>query len=286
MGEAAELERARTLLFERRSRRPRPGLDDKVLTEWNSHWVAALAEAGVALGRPDWIEAAEATASFLLASLRRDDGRWMRSWQVDAGARHLAFAGDHAALVDAFTRLGEATGRRRWFDAATDTADAMLTLFWDTTNGGLFTTGSDGERLVTRDKDIQDGAIPSANSTAALALLRLHALTGDGYLRDRAEDILRLVGPLAREAPAGFGVLLAALDLHHRGTTEIVVAGDRPDLLEVIRERHLPSAVVAWGERFDSPLWEGRVDGAAYVCRGHTCELPARDAETLRGQHA
>ena len=257
-----------------------------MLTEWNSHWVAALAEAGVALGRPDWIEAAEATASFLLASLRRDDGRWMRSWQVDAGARHLAFAGDHAALVDAFTRLGEATGRRRWFDAATDTADAMLTLFWDTTNGGLFTTGSDGERLVTRDKDIQDGAIPSANSTAALALLRLHALTGDGYLRDRAEDILRLVGPPAREAPAGFGVLLAALDLHHRGTTEIVVAGDRPDLLEVIRERHLPSAVVAWGERFDSPLWEGRVDGAAYVCRGHTCELPARDAETLRGQLA
>ena len=281
-----EIEQARTLLFERRSRRPRPGLDDKVLTEWNAHWVSALAEAGSALGRPEWIEAAEATASFLLSSLRRDDGRWLRSWQADAGARHLAFAGDHAALVDAFTRLAEATGRRRWIDAAVDTAERMLTLFWDDENGGLFTTGTDGERLVARDKDIQDGAIPSANSTAALALLRLHALTGDEALRARAEDILRLVGPLAREAPAAFGVLLAALDLQHRSTTEIVVAGDRPDLLEVVRAQFLPDAVVAWGERFESPLWDGRTDDAAYVCRGHTCELPARDVETLRSQLA
>lgn len=281
-----QIERARTLLFEHRARRPRPGLDDKVLTEWNAHWVSALAEAGAAMGRPEWIEAAEATASFLLTSLRRDDGRWLRSWQVDAGARHLAFAGDHAALVDAFTRLAEATGRRRWIDAAADTAERMLTLFWDDANGGLFTTGTDGERLVAKDKDIQDGAIPSANSTAALALLRLHALTGDEALRTRAEDILRLVGSLAREAPAGFGVLLAALDLHHHSTIEIVVAGDRSDLLAVVREHFLPDAVVAWGERFASPLWDGRADGAAYVCRGHTCELPARDVETLRSQLA
>jgi len=278
------VEAARAALLEARGRRPRPGLDDKVLTEWNGHWVAALAEAGFALGRADWVDAAVATAEFLLTSLRRDDGRWLRSWQADAGARHLAFAADHAALVDAFTRLAEATGQRRWLDEARLVADAMLELFWDDEHGGLLTTGRDGEQLVARDKDLQDGAVPSANSTAAVALQRLAALTGDEHLRERAAAILRLTGPLAGQAPTAFGVLLAALDLHHTGTTEVVVAGERPDLLDVVRRRWLPNGVLAWGERHPSPLWEGREDGRAYVCRSYTCQLPATTREELAAQ--
>ena len=280
----AGIEQARAALFEGRATRPRPGLDDKVLTEWNAHWVAALAEAGAALGRQDWIDSAAATGDFLLRSLRRDDGRWLRSWQADTGAKHLAFAGDHAALVDAFTRLAEATGERRWLAEARTAADAMLELFWDPDQGGLFTTGVDGEQLVARDKDLQDQALPSANSTAAVALLRLAALTDERHLADRAADILRLSGDLAGRVPSAFGVLLAAIDLHHEGTTEIVVAGDRPDLVEVVRRRWLPNAVLAWGERYDSPLWEGRDDGRAYVCRSYACQLPATTPEELAAQ--
>jgi len=280
------IESARQALFDARATRPRPGLDDKVLTEWNAHWVAALAEAGFALDRPDWVDSAVATAEFLLASLRRADGRWLRSWQADSGAKHLAFAADHAALVDAFTRLAEATGQARWLDEARAVADAMLELFWDHDQGGLFTTGTDGEQLVARDKDLQDNAVPSANSTAAVALLRLAALTGDDRYRGPAVGILRLVGRLAAQAPSGFGVLLAALDLHHAGTTEVVVAGDRPELVDVVRRRWLPNAVLAWGERYDSPLWEGRDDGTAYVCRDYTCGLPADSPERLEQQLA
>ncbi len=283
---SAELEAARRRLLEARSRRPRPGLDDKVLTEWNAHWVAALAEAGAALGRSDWIDDAEETAEFLFASLRRDDGRWLRSWQADTGAKHLAFAADHAALVDACTRLAEATGRARWIERARAVASTMLELFWDLDQGGLFTTAKDGEQLVARDKDLQDNAVPSANSTAAVALLRLAALTGDERLRRPAEGILRLTGRLAGDAPGGFGVLLAALDLHHNGATEIVVAGDRPDLLDVVRSRWLPNAVLAWGERYDSPLWEGRDDGRAYVCQNYACGLPASTPDDLAAQLA
>jgi len=278
------IERARQALLAHRAARPRPGLDDKVLTEWNAHWVSALAEAGTALDRPDWVDSAVETARFLQRELRRDDGRWLRSWQADTGAKHLAFAADHAALVDAFTRLAEATGEAAWIDDARAVADAMVELFWDAEQGGLFTTGADGERLVTRDKDLQDGALPSANSTAALALLRLGALTGADHDRRHAEDILRLVGGLAARAPAAFGTYLAALDLHHTGTTEVVVAGDRPDLLDVVRRRWLPTAVVAWGERYDSPLWEGRDDGRAYVCRQYACGLPASTPEELAAQ--
>ena len=278
------IDRARTALFEARATRPRPGLDDKVLTEWNAHWVAALAEAGFALERPDWVDAAVETAEFLLASLRRDDGRWLRSWQAETGAKHLAFAGDHAALVDALTRLAEATGEARWLTEARAVADAMLELFWDHDHGGLFTTGTDGEQLVTRDKDLQDQALPSANSTAAVALLRLAALSGEARHRDAATSILRLGGDLAARVPSAFGVLLSAVDLHGNGTTEVVVTGDRPDLVDVLRHRWLPNGVFAWGERTDSPLWAERPDGQAYVCQGHACRMPASSPEELTAQ--
>ena len=277
---------ARARLLAARSERVRPGLDDKVLTEWNGLMLAVLAEAAAAAGRDDWRDAAVTTGEFLVRELRRDDGRWLRSWQADGGARHLAYAADHAALVDAFTRLYEATGEARWIAEARSTADAMVELFWDGERGGLFTTGADAERLVTRNKDLMDNATPSANSLAAVGLLRLAALTGEDAYRDRAEDILRLAGPLATRHPTAFGHLLAAVDIERSGLDEVVVAGDRPDLVAEVQRRYLPNAVLAWGERFPSPLWEGREDGRAYVCRNYACRLPAADAATLGAQLA
>jgi uncharacterized protein len=297
------IEEARARLFAARERRVRPGVDDKVLTEWNGLMLAALAEAAAATGRRDWLDAAIGTGEFLLRSLRREDGRWLRSWQADGHAsrshgpsgrrsgdhvsgraRHLAYAADHAALVDAFVRLAEATGQARWLDAASSTADALLDLFWDEDRGGLFTTGSDAERLVARNKDLMDNATPSANSLAAVALLRLAALTGDERYRDRADRILRLAGSLATQHPTAFGHLLAAVDLAVDGIDEVVVAGDRPDLVTVVQGRFLPGAVLAWGERYASPLWEGRDDGRAYVCRNYACQLPAEDPDALAAQ--
>ncbi|HKY67322.1 MAG TPA: AGE family epimerase/isomerase, partial [Acidimicrobiales bacterium] len=271
-------------LFDAREARVRPGLDDKVLAEWNGLMLSVLAEAAAATGRDDWRAAAVANGEFLLRELRRDDGRWLRSWQVDGGARHLAFAADHAALVDAFTRLAEATGEARWIAAATETADALLDLFWDPQHGGVFTTGVDAEQLITRNKDVMDNATPGANSLAAVALLRLAALTGEQRYRNHADQILRLAGPLAARQPTAFGHLLVAIDLAVHGVDEIVVAGDRSDLVAVAHRTFLPRAVLTWGERYDSPLWQGRADGAAYVCRDYTCGLPAGDVDTLVAQ--
>jgi uncharacterized protein YyaL (SSP411 family) len=279
----AEVEGARARLFEAREQRVRPGLDDKVLTEWNALWLATLAEAAFATGRTDWLDDAERLGEFLLRALR-PDGRWLRSWQVDGGARHLAFASDHAALVDAFTRLAEATGDARWLREAVGTAEAMLELFWDDEHGGLFTTGHDAEALVARQKDFQDNAVPSANSQAAVALLRLTSLTGDARWLDRAEAILRLFGRYAKSHPMGFALLLQAVERHQAGSAEVVVAGDRPDLVDELRARYLPGVVLAWGERWDSPLWADRVDGRAYVCKDFTCQLPAEDPAALGAQ--
>jgi uncharacterized protein YyaL (SSP411 family) len=279
-----EVEAARQQLFEARATRVRPGLDDKVLTEWNAYLVASLAEAGAAADEPAWVAAAVETAEFLLANLRREDGRWLRAWQADAGARHLAYATDHGALVDAFTRLAEATGEARWIAEARAAADALIELFWDEEHGGVFTTGHDADALIARPKDLMDNATPGANGLAAVGLLRIAALTGDERYRDHGEAVVRLLGEMAVAHPTAFGHALAAVDLLARGTTEVVVAGDRPDLLAEARAGFHPTAVLAWGERYDSPLWEGREDGRAYVCQGYACRLPASTVDELHAQ--
>ncbi len=289
------VERARRALFDAREQRLRPGLDDKVLTEWNGLMLSALAEAAAATGNRDWLDAAVATGEFLLGQLRDGDGRWYRSWQADPAdpgsgrRRHLAYAADYAAVLDAFTRLGEATGNARWIDEARVVADGLIDLFWDDERDGVFTTGRDAEALVTRPKDLLDNATPSANSLAALGLLRLGALTGETRYDDRAAAVLRLLGQAGARHPTALGHLLGALDFYHQGAVEIAVVGDRPDLVEVVTARYRPNAVLAWGEPYDSPLWasrdagpEGR--GQAYVCRNFACQAPVSTVEDLRAQ--
>jgi uncharacterized protein YyaL (SSP411 family) len=271
-------------MFDAREQRVRPGLDDKVLTEWNAMFVASLAEAGAAMSRPDWVMAAEETGDFLLASMRQpDDGRWLRSWQ-GGRARHLAYAADYAWLVEAFTRLAEATGRARWIGAARDVADDMLRLFWDSEAGGLFTVGHDAEQLIVRSKDLTDGATPAANSVAASSLLRLAALTGEQSYADRADAVLRLVAETLHEHPTAFTQLMGAVDLVVSGATEIAVVGARPDMVTAVQSRYLPNAVLAWGEPYASPLWEGRSPDRAYVCRNYACQAPVTSVDELLEQ--
>ena len=280
------IEAARQRLFEAHEQRPRPGLDDKVLTEWNGLMISALAEAGMLLGRPDWIDAAVEAGDFLRLEMRRPNGRWFRSWHAagDPPARHHTLAADHAALIDAFTRLGEATGEARWISEATQVADVLLDHFWDVDHGGLFTTPDDGEQLVARQKDLFDSATPSANSLAAVALYRLAALTGEIRFANHGDRILQLIGSVVDEAPGAFSNALAAADLHLRGITEVAVVGDRLDLVEVVSARWRPDVVLAWGEPYDSPLWAGREAGLAYVCRNYACQAPQATAEGLLAQ--
>jgi uncharacterized protein len=280
------IESARQRLFAAREQRPRPSRDDKALTEWNALMVSALTEAGWLMGRPDWIAAAAETAEFLRTELRREDGRWLRSWFAGGNppARHDALAADHACLVDAFIRLGEATGEAHWIAEARAVADVMLDHFWDVDRGGLFTTPDDGEALVARQKELFDNATPSANSTAAVALYRLAALTGERRYANHADRIMQLIAAVVDQAPAAFSHALAAAELRRSGITEVAIAGDRQDLLDVVGERWRPDVVVAWGERYDSPLWDGRTDGLAYVCRDYACQAPQDTPEGLRAQ--
>jgi uncharacterized protein YyaL (SSP411 family) len=283
------IEEARRALLDRRNQRARPGLDDKVLTEWNAMAIAALAEAGAVLGQPRWLSEAQSLGAFLIDQLRRDDGRWLRSWQ-GGKARHLGYASDYVWLVEAFTRLAEATGQAGWIFQARQSADNLIELFWDQNINAFATTGLDAEALIARPVDTQDGALPAANSVAATALIRLSALTGDGSYRDRATAVLESMNAALSAAPVAFTGLVAAAYLAGTPMTEVVVTGERPDLLGAYRSRYLPDSVLAWGQAYDSPLWEGRtgpeLEGLAFVCRNYTCRAPVSEASQLAAELA
>jgi uncharacterized protein YyaL (SSP411 family) len=278
-----DIEQARRRLLERRSARPRPGLDDKVLTEWNCMAVAALAYAGRSLDQPSWVVAATETAELLLKELRDGTGRWLRSWSPGAaGPRPLACSADYAWLVEAFTLLSEATGEARWIGEARAAADSLVELFWDQRSGGFFTTGNDAEQLIARMKDIHDGAVPSANATAALALARLGELTGERRYEDVAQATVRALGPARAISPAAFAGTAVAADYLSGPRRQVVVASTDQTLVRPVWARYLPGTVLAWGEPYGSPLWQGRDDAAAagsvFVCEGYTCRLPVREA--------
>jgi uncharacterized protein YyaL (SSP411 family) len=250
--------------------------------------LSTLAEAALLFDEPAWLDAALRNADFLLKELRAPNGRWHRSWHQDGSprARHAALAADLAALVDAFTRLGEASGQRRWTSDAIEVADQLLDFHWDPELGGLHTTANDGERLVVRQKDLLDNATPSANSLAAAALLRLAAITGEQRFANHADRILQLLDPVMRRAPSAAGNALAALHQRLVGPSELVIPGALGQFGEVVREAWRPNIVLAWGEQDDSALFAGRSVGSAYLCTGNVCMTPSRDAATLRSQLA
>jgi uncharacterized protein YyaL (SSP411 family) len=250
-----------------------------VITEWNAMMLSTIAEAASLMGRADWLEAALLNGEFLVNNLRDENGEWKRSWH-DSGspeARHHALAADISHLVDAFTRLGEASGQAKWILFAREAADDLLDNYWDNERGGVFTTPKTGETLIVRQKDVMDNATPSANSTAANALYRLAALSGEEKYAQHADDILRLLSRISTSAPTAFSNLLNAVHLRYVGTTEVVITGSRSDLLREFNKRWIPTAVIAWGETYDSPLFANRKPDLAYVCKKYACMSPSSD---------
>ena len=284
-GRPERLDDWRRSLYEVRSQRVWPGLDDKRLTSWNALMISALAEAGAVLERPDYLEAAGRCAEFVLGSLRDADGRLLRTWK-DGQAKLNAYLEDHAYLLEALLTLYEASFDPRWFAEARALADAMIERFADEENGGFFETSSDHEELLARRKDLEDHPIPSGNASAAYGLLRLAALTGEHDYAERGVGVLRLVHELASEHPQAFGHLLQAMDFHLAPVKEVALVGEDPSALaRVVRARFRPHLVLAGGEADGVPLLQDRppVDGrpAAYVCESFACKAPVTEPEEL-----
>jgi uncharacterized protein YyaL (SSP411 family) len=289
----AGLDAARAALLAERAERVPPGLDDKRLCSWNALAIAALAEAGAVLGRPDYLDAAAACAEFIFGSMRDEEtGHLLRTYK--GGRAHLnAYLEDHAFLVEALLTLYEAGFDPRWFKEARALAESMIKRFGDADRGGFFTTSTDHESLIARRKEVGDHPIPSGQSSAALGLLRLAALSGEARFADRAAGVFALFGEPMISHPDSFAHLLRALDFHLASKREVALVGQDFSALEaIVRSEFRPNVVVAAGPAgaVEPPLLDARTEiggePAAYVCEGFTCNLPVTDPTALEKELA
>ena len=273
-------------LYERREERPKPARDDKAVTAWNGLAIAALAEAGRYLDRPEWIDSARRCAEFVLGPLSASNGRLYRTYRAGV-AKHTGFLDDYADVAHGLYELHVATGDLRWLEESCRLVTLAVELFADEERGGFFRSPVDGEQLVARTKDLDDHPTPSGNSMLAHVLLRLSRIYGDDELERRAVAVLRLLVNGFRRSPGAFGWGLCALDLHLSPRHELAIAGAPDD--EVARgalSTWAPNVVVAFGPSDDVPLLAGkdRVDGkpAVYRCEQFACQAPVTDPAQVR----
>ena len=285
--DAERFERVRTALLAARLTRPQPGRDDKVVTAWNGLAITALAEASVALDRPEFLDAATQCARGLV-NLHLVDGRLRRASLGGKVGDSAAILEDHAALATGLLALYQLTGQASWLDSATSLLDVALDHFTDPDQPGRwFDSADDAEQLMVRPADPLDGATPSGASLIAEALaLAAHLAPADRYAQ-AADATLASASPiLARLARSG-GHWLAVAEATVRGPIQIAVACDpeRSELLAAARSLAPGGAVVIGGPVNSTELLldRDRVNNsdAAYVCRGRVCDLPVTTADQL-----
>ena len=290
----------RAALLNARAKRTRPGRDDKIVAAWNGLAIAALAEAGLALGRADFISVATEAAE-LLAGLHVADGRLTRTSKDGVASDTAGVLDDYGSVAEGLIALASATaaapgsteaeGPARWLGLAGQLLDTALARF-GTGTGGFYDTAEDSERLIYRPIDIADGPSPSGTFAVAAALLSYGALTGSANYRDAATSALSSVADLAARFPRAAGWGLAAAEAALSGPVEIAVAGspsaERAQLHLTAFLAAPPGAVIVCGEGDDAgiPLLTGRKTqddrASAYVCRNFTCRAPVFAADELR----
>lgn len=281
-------------LLEARNRRPRPHLDDKILTAWNGLMISAFARAGAALAEQPYTEAAVRAAAFVLEHLY-DEGTGILQRRYRAGEAAIpGFLDDYAFMAQACLDLYESTFELPWLTRAIRLTETMRELFEDAAAGGFYSTQAGDPSLVMRMKDDYDGAEPSGNSVAVLNLLRLASMTGRAELRASAERALEAFSGRLMTAPVAAPQMLAAYEFSQAPPREIVIVGEKssPDtlaLLKLLHARFLPNAVsllVDSGEARrllssgNPAIAEMReLDGraAAFVCENYACRLPVSD---------
>ena len=304
----AALARARQTLFDERSRRPRPHLDDKVITAWNGLMIAAFARAARTLvespRRAEWRSAAERAARWVKQTLWRGADRNLLRRFRDGEAAIDAFCEDYAYLAWGALELFQATGDPEWLSWAIDLTDAQISRFYDERDGGWFsTTGADASVLL-RMKEDYDGAEPAAASVSVRNLITLGDITSEARFRERAGRTLERYGPEIGRAVRVMPLMVANIVLWHGGGTQVVVvgdpaAGDTHALEAVVARHYLPWAVTlslpgsasggaALGERLPWLASMAARDGraAAYVCDHFTCQAPVTDPAALAEQLA
>ena len=287
------IDRLKPLVYEARSQRVPPGLDDKILTAWNGMMISAMAEGARVLGENKYLEAGEEAADFLLRTMRRPDNGLYRTYRL--GKAHLnACLDDYACLAEGLIDLYEAGAHEGYLDEAVRLAERIIADFSDTEHGGFFTTAKDHESLIVRSREGPDGATPSGNAVAAMVLARLSFHYARDEFRTAATNAIRAYGRQIARYPRAFAKSLSVVDLLLNGPVELALVGTQGEsryeaLRAEVNRHYLPNRIMAHydpqGPDPQHPLTSGKgvVKGQAalYVCRNFACQTPITEPSAV-----
>jgi uncharacterized protein YyaL (SSP411 family) len=283
----ARLKQLRNILLEAREARVRPGLDDKVLADWNGLTIAALVNAGIILDEPSWLDMARRAFDFIAASMTRGD-RLGHSWR-EGQLLFPGLASDFAAMIRAALALFEATGARHYLDQAVAWQQAFDAHYADPETGGYYWSADDADDLLMRPHSTADDATPNPNSVAAQNLVRLAVLAGDDKWRTQADRLLEGLLPIAGRNMFSHVALLNALELRLRGA-EIVCTGPEAERFAhaALKLPFVDRIVLRAASSADLPASHPAQEklkatsaSAAFVCVGERCSLPVTEAAAI-----
>lgn len=288
------LHEAKAKLFEARCKRPRPHLDDKVLTSWNGLMISAFAKGFMVLNEPAYLQAAQRAADFVLQTLYKPDTAELLRRYRDGEAGITGKLDDYAFFVQGLLDLYEASFEPKYFATAIRLTETMMQRFEDKEHGGFFSSDAEDKSIIVRMKEDHDGAEPSPNSIAVLNLLRLAQMTDREDFRTAAERTLRFFSQLIDKAPSYMPQMLVALDFYLQKPKQIILAGnlDTPEMMALRRtiyEKYIPNKVLLHAapetaEQLDflrTILSSQSTTPTAFVCIDYACQLPTSDARTL-----
>lgn len=290
-GDEALLASAKAKMLEARSRRVRPHLDDKVLASWNGMMLGACAQAYSVLGDNTHLEAAERNLDFLRSKLWDSETRTLYHRWRDGERDAVQLLEAYAHLLAGVLDLYEATLRPDRLQFGLELADSMLTRFYDREHGGFWQSAAESTDLILRVKDEYDGAEPSGNSTAVLALLRLAAIADRRDFKDAASKTLEHFAARMKRLPHAVPYLLTALDFWLEEPRRVILAGDPTSpsaqaLLRAVHGVYQPHKVVLGNagpvEEFARTLPTGKEGATAYICTGASCQPPTADPDQVR----
>jgi uncharacterized protein YyaL (SSP411 family) len=285
---------SRLTLLQAREHRPRPHLDDKIITAWNGLMISAFSRAAQILGEYRYLESAEASAAFLREHLFDARTQTLRRSFRNGPAAIAGFAEDYSFLIQGLLDLYEADfeiTNLEWADILQKTQNRLFAA----SEGGFYATAGNDPTILLRMKEYYDGAEPSPNSIAALNLMRLAAMTGNSYYREQAENTINTFSAQLSRVPSAMPQMLIAMDWSLRPPAQFVIAGDRNDpslaaLLRAIHSEFRPGKVLLkagepWLIEHNPHLRDiGTADGksAVYRCENFMCSLPVTDPEALK----
>ncbi|TFG91239.1 MAG: thioredoxin domain-containing protein [Candidatus Atribacteria bacterium] len=294
---ASRLESIMARLCSARKRRPRPSLDDKILTDWNGLFIAALAQAARTFGNENYLEAARRAMQFVLSRMRDTNGGLMHRYR-DGESAIPAFGDDYAFIIKALIELYESTFEPSYLASARELNTIFLAHFWDEAQGGFFTISDSTEILLIRKKEIYDGAIPSCNSVAFENLVRLAHLTGDAAIEQKASVLSAGFCAIVQRSPSAHTWFLCALDSAIGPIHDVVIVGKRDGsdtqaMIDALEHHYLPHVLVLYrpiGESdylltslapFTRTLCSISEKATAYFCTGHTCAIPTTEVNKM-----